>query len=396
MGEARAVPVASASSYPGASDADADADDDARTRTREVPPLAILACAVVAVSSAAVAFRALPDVPPLLLASWRLQATSIVLFPGFVRDAKRAAADDIERFRASAPELVASGACLGAHFGLWVWGLQTTSVPHSLLFVCSTPVLMSSCAALLGFPVRARDAIAAGVAAVGVILIAADANRRGDDSHASSSASPIRATWYGDVLSVGAAFAMAGHVLVGRKLRPRMPLFAYAFPATLVAAACLAIASAVGGESSSDGGGGGGAGWVRSPRAALVVCYLALGPGLVGHGGVNASLKHFDAMTIAFALTLEPAIGSAIAYACGYAVRRNGRRPARRSAILGSARLGSTRLGSARLARRRRRRRRRLPSARSSFPTPRSFLFLFARRASLSTNARPARRSTDD
>ena len=66
---------------------------------------------------------------------------------------------------------------------------------------------------------------------------AADANRRGDDSHASSSASPIRATWYGDVLSVGAAFAMAGHVLVGRQLRPRMPLFAYAFPATLVAAA---------------------------------------------------------------------------------------------------------------------------------------------------------------
>lgn len=39
---------------------------------------------VVAVSSAATAFRSMEEVPPLTLAAWRLQLTAMLLFPGAV------------------------------------------------------------------------------------------------------------------------------------------------------------------------------------------------------------------------------------------------------------------------------------------------------------------------
>jgi drug/metabolite transporter (DMT)-like permease len=39
--------------------------------------------------------------------------------------------------------LTASGTCLALHFGLWVYSLENTSLTHSLLLVCSTPVLLA-------------------------------------------------------------------------------------------------------------------------------------------------------------------------------------------------------------------------------------------------------------
>jgi hypothetical protein len=36
-----------------------------------------------------------------------------------------------------------SGVCLALHFGCWVWGLEHTSITHSLLFVCCVPILIA-------------------------------------------------------------------------------------------------------------------------------------------------------------------------------------------------------------------------------------------------------------
>eukprot|EP00959_Pyramimonas_sp_CCMP1952_P458397 9476552-Pyramimonas_sp.AAC.1 len=40
--------------------------------------------------------------------------------------------------------MLASGLCLAVHFGGWVWGIAHTSLPHSLLFVSATPVLIAA------------------------------------------------------------------------------------------------------------------------------------------------------------------------------------------------------------------------------------------------------------
>ncbi len=49
--------------------------------------------------------------------------------------------------------LAGSGACLAVHFGAWVWGLQHTSLTHSLLMVSATPLLLAGVALATGAPI---------------------------------------------------------------------------------------------------------------------------------------------------------------------------------------------------------------------------------------------------
>ena len=44
------------------------------------------------------------------------------------------------------------------------------------------------------------------------------------------------------------------------------------------------------------------------------MAYLALGPGLVGHTGINGILKWFPPLLISVCLVMEPLIGSLIGY----------------------------------------------------------------------------------
>ena len=298
-----------------------------------------LALAVLAVSTAGVAFGALPAVPPLALASWRMQSTSAILAVGAWRDASRADAELLARWRASAPSLAASGACLGAHFGAWVAGLQNTSLAHSLLLVCCTPLLLALGALAMGFDVSRGEVAGAALGVAGVALVATDA---GSSSGASSGV-----TRAGDVLSLGGAAFIVGYMLVGHKLRAWMPLFMYAFPVTLVAAVALALASLIAREdviiffAANDRGRDDATppprvvlGWLLGGdwRTFLVVSYLAVGPGLVGHTGYNAVLKHVSPLVVSVSLTLEPLLGTVLGYAAGVADA-----PGWRTAIGGAA-----------------------------------------------------------
>ena len=53
--------------------------------------------------------------------------------------------------------LLGSGACLAVHFGAWVWGLQHTSLTHSLLFVSATPILLAGWAWLSRQPISSTE-----------------------------------------------------------------------------------------------------------------------------------------------------------------------------------------------------------------------------------------------
>ncbi|GFR49511.1 hypothetical protein Agub_g11552, partial [Astrephomene gubernaculifera] len=111
-------------------------------RYRHVPWFAypLLVAAVVAVSSAATVFSLMPEVPALTLAAWRLQLTAVLLGLAAAQQWRDMSAEDRSRTLHSSGWLAASGACLAVHFGSWVWGLQHTSLPHSLLLVSATPL----------------------------------------------------------------------------------------------------------------------------------------------------------------------------------------------------------------------------------------------------------------
>ena len=135
-----------------------------------------LAAAVLAISTAGIAFDRLPEVPPLRLASWRMQATSAVLLVGARREwrAADASARDFALRRDTIAMLVVSGMCLGAHFGLWVAGLQSTSLSHSLLLVSCTPLFLAFGAFALGFAVSRGELAGAALGVAGVALVAFD------------------------------------------------------------------------------------------------------------------------------------------------------------------------------------------------------------------------------
>jgi drug/metabolite transporter (DMT)-like permease len=278
-----------------------------------------LAAAVLAISTAGIAFDQLPEVPPLRLASWRMQATSLVLLVGAQREwrAADACTKNFALRRDTLVLLVVSGTCLGVHFGLWVAGLQSTSLSHSLLLVTCTPLFLAFGAFALGFPTSRGELLGAALGVAGVALVAFDTRRASNLE---------RVTWQGDVLSLGAAVAIIGYMHIGAELRQTMPLFLYAFPVTATSAAFLSFAAVVVGEpTSSEAWLLDVFGWaLASPPSRLlrrfaVVAYLALGPGLIGHTGYNAVLRHVTPLVVSTALTLEPALGSALGYFLGVA-----------------------------------------------------------------------------
>ena len=109
----------------------------------------------------------------------------------------------------------------------------------------------------------------------------------------------------------------------------------YACPVTLVAAIVTAaaslatesvwvFASAEGHEGEAGGEGDAHArralfGWLLDPDAFVVVAYLALVPGMVGHTGPGAALRYVPPLVVSVSLTFEPLFGSLLGWAMGVA-----------------------------------------------------------------------------
>jgi drug/metabolite transporter (DMT)-like permease len=263
---------------------------------------------VLAVSSAATAFESVREVPPLTLAAWRLQLTSVLLGCGAAYQWRGMSQDERLHTLHKWRWLAGSGVFLAVHFGAWVWGLEHTSLTHSLVFVSFTPVLLAAGQFALRHPVSKGELIGSAVALLGGIFMAGGASaRKEQEVHAA-----------GDLASLLAAFAMVGYLSIGRRLRHWMPTFVYAAPVTAVAALVLSLAGlAVEGVSVVRSGKHGVFGWMGSGRHALVVLYLSCVPGIVGHTGFNMLLKHLTALIVALAFQLEPLVGSVIGYVFG-------------------------------------------------------------------------------
>lgn len=76
-------------------------------------------------SSAGVAFTYIKEVPPITLASWRLQLTALITAAaGAVQWANSMKPEQRARFRSDLHLTVLSGLALTVHFGTWVWSLQ--------------------------------------------------------------------------------------------------------------------------------------------------------------------------------------------------------------------------------------------------------------------------------
>tara|TARA_B100001113_G_scaffold153384_1_gene125508 strand:+ start:163 stop:1110 length:948 start_codon:yes stop_codon:yes gene_type:complete len=269
----------------------------------------ILSAAVVAVSSAGAVLQSIDEVPPLLRMGWRLQATALVLFPFCIFQWYRL--DNTAKANIMKPRnlsiLLSSGLCLFLHFATWGWSLDHTSLTHSLLFVTAHPLVFVIGAAIIGRPLVKRQSYGALIAFVGAALSLLSINEEAD------------VTLIGDIAAFAGAVAIVGYLSAGRELRSWMPLFVYAFPVTLFAAILLTSSSIIFEQSSWDSISSISTfGWIDMIWLPAIA-YLAIGPGLVGHTGINGVLKWLPPIVISVSVLIEPILGTFIGIMLGTA-----------------------------------------------------------------------------
>ncbi len=268
--------------------------------TYERPPAtawAILAIALLGVSSGGPLLASM-DTPPVLRASWRLWATSIVLLPGFIAQLRCV---EKEAYNIRTASLISlSGFALAIHFAAWTWSLDHTSLAHSLLFVTSHPIVIVSAMLVMERKVDFLLITGASLGFMGAGLALLDASDSGS------------VTYAGDAAAFLGAVAGAAYLAVGRILRSgsKIPLFIYAFPVTTVSAIILTLLSAFI-ESPAPAIDSHPLGWIGSEYLLTVVA-LAFGAGLLGHTGLNAALRWLPPIIISVGLLFEPILGSVI------------------------------------------------------------------------------------
>jgi drug/metabolite transporter (DMT)-like permease len=122
---------------------------------------------VFSASSAGVVLTWIGPVPPITLAAWRLQLTGVIAALCAVPQWYQLPAEQRRQFFKDVGWSVFSGSCLALHFGAWVWSLQHTSLAHSVLLVCTAPVILVAAAVLMRQPISPGEIAAAVLAVAG-------------------------------------------------------------------------------------------------------------------------------------------------------------------------------------------------------------------------------------
>ena len=257
----------------------------------------ILPLGVLGVSSAGAILQHVDEIPPLMRASWRLQITALMLAPLMIWQWKTTTPEVRSRVfeGKNLRLLLGSGLALALHFAFWVSSLDHTSLAHSLLFVTAHPLVIICGAAIFVRRPSRYEVIGALMGLIGAAITLVDVNDGGE------------VTLIGDTLAFLGAITVVGYIVIGRIMRPWLPIFLYATPVTAIAAILLVPLSYLLGENSSTFG------WINSSLLPWFVL-LAFLAGIVGHTGLNACLKHVSPLVISISVTMEPLIGSLIGW----------------------------------------------------------------------------------
>lgn len=248
----------------------------------------VLAIGVISVSFAAIFIR-LAEAPPLVIAAYRLCLASLVIVPM----AWARSGDELRRLsRQNIIMTVLSGAFLALHFGLWIASLSYTSVATSVVLVTAHPIFVAIASYFLFQEKLSKQTILGiGISLIGAVLIGYGNWRLGSN--------PL----FGGILALLGALAVAGYLLIGRRLRRSIGLLSYA---SLVysSAAVLLVLSALAFGYRLVG---------YSTTTYVMLALLAMVPQLIGHSLLNWSLRFLPATLVTIAILGEPVGATALA-----------------------------------------------------------------------------------
>ena len=260
----------------------------APTGTDAVKLYGVLAMGVAAIGAAAVLIR-LAEAEPLTIAAYRMSVGAVAV-GGFALLTARSQFAAIRR--ADLGWLLLAGAFLAVHFATWITSLQMTSLANSVFLVTTTPIFAAIGSHLflrdrIGIPMSLAVAFSLGG---GIVL-------------ATGEAATGRGGFGGDALALAGAVAMAGNLIVGRRLRGRIPLLPYVTVIYGVAAVLLIASALVSG-----------APMTGLPSDAYLWMVLAgLIPQTIGHSALNWALAHASATAVSMSTRAEPVIATLVA-----------------------------------------------------------------------------------
>jgi drug/metabolite transporter (DMT)-like permease len=249
-------------------------------------PIFVLLFGVISVAFAAIFIR-LAEAHPLVIATYRLSLAALVLAPLAWFKAR----EEIRRLKPLQFILsIVAGAFLALHFALWIWSLSYTTITSSVVLVTSSPIFVAIASYLL-FREKITRRIIGGIifSIIGAVIIGFNSWQLGGTSV------------HGSILALSGAIAVAGYLLIGRKLRQNMGLICYIFLTYTSATVFLLITSLIRGASLTG----------YSGETYLMFALLALIPQLLGHSALNWSLRFVPATMVTIAVLGEP-VGATI------------------------------------------------------------------------------------
>lgn len=244
------------------------------------PYMAVL-MGVLAVSFSALFVR-LSEAPALIIATYRLLFTFLILAPFTIANNRRELA---QLSRKQILLACASGVFLALHFATWFTSLKYTSLASSVVLVTTQPIFVVIGSYLFFHEQVSTKALWGGaLAMIGSIYIGATDFQVGGDA------------LLGDLLALTAAMLVSGYLLIGRKLRANVHLSAYTFVTYGASSITLIVASLL---TKTPFGPYPAKEWLLF-GALAVVCTIG------GHTVFNWALKYVQASVVAVSVLGEP------------------------------------------------------------------------------------------
>jgi len=268
-----------------------------------LPPFFILALGILAVSTASIFIRyAQEGASSIVVSAYRMGLASAILTPFAAPGAIKSIRILTKRQR----WLVGlSGIFLALHFATWITSLEYTSVASSVVLVTTTPLWVAILSPLvLKERMRRETWIGLFLAMAGgaVVGLQEACTMLGGQL----TCLPLREfiggrALIGNALALFGAFMASGYMLIGRQVRPAMPLLSYTFSVYSISAIILVFFVIVSGQPAGN----------FPPITYLWFLLLAVFPQIIGHSSFNWALKYLPAAFVSLALLGEP-VGTTI------------------------------------------------------------------------------------
>jgi len=255
-----------------------------RTGGRSPVVAPALIVAVVAISFAAIFLKLAEPTHALTRSGLRLLMAAAMLLPAVVRGWRRGRLQPIAKWAALA------GLLYAVHFSAWIGSLDLTTVAASVTLVTATPLILAVVGVATGRDrPEGRLWVSLLLGAAGVAIIG------GADLSLSGRALA------GDGLALAGAAAIAGFLLLVRRLGPSLDVWAFMGLACAVGGVLVMAVAAIAGVGLT----------AASPGALLYIFLSALIPQLVGHGLLTWSLRYTMPTVVGLATLGEP-VGSTL------------------------------------------------------------------------------------